>query len=485
MTPKLPLLKGLSLFLLTLLLLHGARHHVVQTLHPFPVEYGEGVTLNWAQRLQSGAPLYPRVTESEFPQIHNPYPPLFPLAQQLAKRLFSIDSPLVPGRVISLMSTLVSALMVGWLIRGRASSKAAWTGAAVFILSPMLMRFGSMARVDPLGLAFSLAVVVCLDRGQTPKHLAGAAVFCAAALLVKPTFIAAPLFLLVHVCSRRNLRDFVVILAAGLPPLLLTGIWLWQRESPEILLHLMTLQALPPDFAGAFSWFAAFAGTHAPVIALGVAWMGTGSTTDKFRIYAALTLIAPLLTSGITGSQENYLMETWAALCVGAAAHWDAQRTRNPMRALVWIGLTIQLALFLPVAPAPVFTRTYGQELPSGSRSAWTPTPEDREIGQRLREELASMSGPMLGADPGYLLLANEATHYQPFQFERLGTAGKWDPGHLHEQIREGHFTLILLKGHAETGEDGMFTPETQSLIHEHYELHRVLGPWHLYRQAW
>ncbi|MCC5848849.1 MAG: glycosyltransferase family 39 protein [Verrucomicrobia bacterium] len=485
MNRKTSFLKGLALLLLGLLLLHGVRHHVVQTFHPFPVEYGEGVTLNWAQRLHTGAPLYPAITESEFPQIHNPYPPLFPLAQSLLARITSYDAPFVPGRLISLLSTLAAALMVGALVRRRASAGTAGIAACMFLLSPMLMRFGSMARVDPLGLALSFAAVLCLDRGQTPKHLAAAAVLCAGALLVKPTFIAAPLFLLCHLCSHRNARNIAVTLLAGIVPLLLTGLWLWQREYPQLLLHLWTLQGLPADFAGAFSWFATFAGTHAPVIALGVLWMCTEPATDRLRLYACLTLIAPLLTAHITGSQENYLMETWAVLCVGAATLWNAQCERAPKHAVVWIGLMAQLALFLPVAPAPVFTRTYGQELPPGSRSAWTPTQVDREIGQLLREELASMTGPMLSADPGYLLLVQENLQYQPFQFERLGKAGQWSPGHLQEQIREGHFTLILLKGLAETGEDGMFTQDTQSLIHEHYELHRVLGPWHLYRQAW
>ena len=470
--------------LLGALTLFGLRHHWIQVRHPYPVEYGEGVVLNWAGRAQTGLPLYPEVTPGADPQLHNPYPPLFPMLTAGLRQILPGENPFSAGRLLSLAGTLLSALALFFLLRHRTRPLYALLGAAVFLLSPVMMRFGSMARVDPAGLALSLFAVWLLDRAPGTKQVFTAALLASAAVMVKPTFLAAPLYVLHRVCRARKGPDAAAMFAgAALPPLII-GILLFTRESPNLIQHLWVLQRLPADPGAALTWLGAFLGIHAPVTAIGIlqAARPAREDADPFRVYARLTLLAPLLTFLVSGSQENYLMEFWAAACISAFSllHRPGQ--------LPYVWLTVQLLLFLPVAPAPVFTRTYGQELPSGGRSAWTPTRADAETGFLLSQEIRSLDedpAPMLSADPGHLLAAGREIIYQPYQFERLAAAGKWDPDPLHESIREHRFSLILLKGLAEDAADPTFSPETQAHIHEHYELHRVLGPWHLYRPAW
>ena len=486
----------LTWMLMGALVLFGLRHHWIQRQHPYPVEYGEGVNLNWIIRAQTDAPLYPPVTPASEAQRHNPYPPLYPFIAALLNRNTDPAHPFRAARSLSLAATLIAAATLFSLIRKRTAASTAACAVVLFLLSPMMMRFGSMARVDPLGLACALLCVWMLDRENTPRQFFLAACLAAAAVLVKPTFIAAPLYVLYRLCQSRSQRAdtawpaaLICTLAGALLPVLLVSIRLFSRETPHLLLHLWTLQGLPADPAAALSWLAAFSATHAPVLVPAILWAalpvpggGNNAGPDPLRTYARLTLLAPCLTAWVSGSQENYLMEIWAIACVGAPCFLH---NRKPFPIA---GVFLQLLLFLPVAPAPVFTRTYGQELPSGGRSAWTPTRADAETGYLLQQEILSLSGeaaPMLSSDPGHLLAAGRDIVYQPYQFERLAQAGAWDPEPLHTAIAESHFSLILLKGLAETASDPIFSLETQSLIHTHYELHRVLGPWHLYRPAW
>lgn len=141
------------------------------------------------------------------------------------------------------------------------------------------------------------------------------------------------------------------------------------------------------------------------------------------KIYAPLILLPLLLSAGISGSQENYLMELWAVTCILAACAWPSIRETQPRAA--WLILLLQLGLFFPVAPTPV---------------------------------------------------------YQPYQFENLNAASRWSSRVLHEAIAQSVFSAVLIKGPAESAGDPTFNPDTQALIDAHYILHRVIGPWHLYR---
>lgn len=456
------------------------RHYAVTLSHPWPVEYGEGVNLIWANRAAAGEALYPGIDPRSLPRLHHPYPPLFALLNGALSRFFSFPHPFFTGRLLGTLGVALAAQAVFALVRRRAGRATALGAALLFLLSPMVLRFGPMMRVDALGVGLSLQAARLLR--ARPKSLFLAGLLAGLAVLAKPTHAAAAGALLWTAFNNKNPKSIgAAMLGLALFPCLVLAV-LFFRESPRLFLHLWALQRLPPDFSGAFDWIAAFAGQHLLLAVFAFSALRTFRPLTSLRVYGLLALVPPLATAAVTGSQENYLMELWALACVVAARAWPVADLRHPRAARAV--LFAQLLLFLPVAPAPVFTRTYGQELPEGRRSAWTPTPEDLEVGRLVFSELEIAEGPVLSADPGFAIAAGHGVVYQPFQFERLAASGKWDDEPLRDALEAGRFSHVLLKGMADEAGDAMFRPEIQSLIDTHYELHRVLGPWRLYRIA-
>lgn len=468
---------GLPRFLfwtLALFLSVQALHHfAISRQHPYPLEYGEGVNFLWSQRAGAGESIYPAINEAALPQLHHPYPPIYPLLSAAVSRLGFDDHAFYAGRTLSLFGLILATLAIYAIVKRRTSSGPAFLGGLFFLLSPMILRFGVMMRVDSLALGFSLQALNLLDQ----KKINAAALFAALAMGVKPSYLAVALLVAVVAMRSKDLKFVTRTALCGALPLLILLLWMQWAPGSEWLMHLSKLQALPPDWQGMFNWFARFAGQHAPFLTL--AGLAFRQSDPLLKAYSLLLLLPLVLTAWISGSQENYLMELWAATCILAAAAWPAFKARQPRAA--WLFLLLQLGLFFPVAPAPVFTRTYGQEIPAGQNALPIPTASDLEIGQLLVAELASLPGPILSADLGYLLQAAQEPLYQPYQFEKLSAAGKWSPQALQDAIRTTTFSAILLKGLAENADDPTFNAETQQAIHTHYVLHRVLGPWHLY----
>lgn len=451
-----------------------ALRHLVFTLsHPWPVEYGEGVNLLWARAAAEGTPLYPDVSPDAFPQIHNPYPPLYPL---LASRLQGLGG----GRLISLAGLALAALAMWKLLRRRVTPSAAGWGLAVFLLSPAVLRYGAMMRVDALALGLSLSAFALLDRRRSAPAFALAALLSTAAILTKPTYAAAAGTVLVLLCRTPSPRARAGAALGVLAPLAAMGLWLFSRETPELGLHLWTLQRLPSDPAGALQWAGRFANSHALWFAGGLAALSR-LKRDPLLIYGLLAALPPLVTLWTSGSGEHYLLELWAVACLAAPGLWERIRSADPRVAHAL--LIAQFCLLLPLKSPPLFTRTYGQELSAAQTDSLTPTAADREIGKLLFEELRTVEGPVLSCDPALTLLAGHPLHFQPYQFPRLAQTQAWNLDLLHQWIDQTRFSHILLKGDAATQADPYLSPDTQTRIETRYELHRVIGPWHLYRR--
>ncbi len=397
------------------LFFHALQHFSTVLHHPYPIEYGEGVNLFWSQQANQGEPLYPPVNDNTLPQLHNPYLPLFPLLASALETLGVNEHPFAAGRRLSFLGLLLSLSGMFALIRRRSTFGSALIGSLLFLLSPMILRFAPMMRVDSLALGFSLQALNLLDR----QKLKSAAFLAALAICIKPSFAAAAMTvgMVTFICkdSKKIFRTAI----CGVFPILIYLAWMSLQSGNNWIQHLFTLQALPPDSAALFIWFARFAGQHAPLLVLGI--LSYRKIEGPLKFYAPLLLLPLSLTAWVTGSQENYLMELWAASCILAACAFSDIRESHP-RAL-WLFLLLQLALFYPVAPAPVFTRTYGQEIPAGQSAILTPGQSDVEIGKLISAELSTFPAPVLSADLGYLLPAGLDPVYQPFQFEHSAAA--------------------------------------------------------------
>lgn len=447
-------------------------------LHPGPLEYGEGVSLHWQQQVEAGQPVYPPVREDQLPWVHNPYPPLGPVLSATVDTLLPLPHLFAAGRGLSLLGIFGAAAVMVWGLSDAETRSRRWWIALLFLASPMTLRAGSLMRVDALALFASLVSFFILKQGTHSWRWLVSGLFAGGAVLLKPTFCAAGLVLVVRLIREREWSSWVQACLGVALPCLTIGGWIFSRENPQLALHLLDLQALPRLPEEALKLFAGFCSTHGFLIAAGLVMMCvSGRSLREERLYLIGALLVLGATVSIEGAHSGYFLEVWALCCL-AVARFPVDKQPQ----VAWI-VGLQFLLFIPWEAPPVFSRTYGQEEEPGKVQAFWPGEQDRQMVHALQEELRTADGPVLSTSPGLVLMAERDLTVQLFQFSALMESGDWDPALLADAITFQEFDRILLKGNAERGDDPYLPAELQALVGEHYSLHRALGPWHLYRR--
>ncbi len=484
---------SLTGILLAVMLAAFVRHVLVTLPFPYPVEYGEGVVVNWMMRLSRGMELYPAISRDDMPWLHNPYGPLWfwlsALLPDFGPGVFA------KARTLSLVFFAVSLFLVYRLCRRDLKPAGAACVCVLFGASPLIWRYAVMARVDMAALAASLTALLLMERGTAGRgagegegvrrsdrpamfrwFFAGLA--ASAALLVKPVFVAAPLAGLA--AGLRQGRSKTISFAAGLAlPLLGAGIWLLIRGERSVLEHFGAMNRIGVSIPLMIVIALGGAGRH-PFVLLafftGFRRLDHGSP----RWWFALFMAASLLLGVKIGADSHYFIPPLIAAVLLAAPLTSHVISRGGMKLLL-LCLSAQLALYLPVAPRPVFTATYGQEVPAG-HSALTPGESDREIGRLLVGEIVGVDGPVMADDPGYLLAGGREVLIQPFQYGRLAEAGRLDTDALTRRIEEGYFALIIIRDEQAGGPSASdFPPDVIESVRRNYQLHREIGPYLLY----
>ena len=381
-------------FLLVVLM---ALFHIVSTLgYPYPVEYGEGVTLQWATRAAEGGDLYPAIRPERLPWLHNPYPPGGPAVLAALDRVLPSPHPFFAGRIMAVAGLLAACAALFTWLRPRAGTGVAAGAAVLFGVTPAALRYGVMVRVDTLALGCALWAFVLTDRAKRPAHFLIPAALATAAVWVKPTYAAAGLVLLIVLARRKDPRAVGAAIAGGLLTTALMMAHPSLRAATDPLHHLATLQALPWNPAHLFHLLARWSGVHLLVLALGISALT--STADELRSYALAASIPVALTLGIAGSDDHYFLECTAILCMAAATALPPLIKRSPLT--VTLLILLQLALLVPPRTPPVFTRTYGQEADASAGGGRTPNSFDRFLSRQLAAELTAREGSRILHQP-------------------------------------------------------------------------------------
>jgi hypothetical protein len=372
-------------------------------------------------------------------------------------------------------------------------------GVLLFALSITVLRYGTTARVDlpALGLALaSVAILSCAGGGWR----AGVAGFLAGgALLTKPTFMAAAAAGLL-VSGSRGWRTLLAWIG-GFALAVASGLWLFGSSPTDVAQHLWTLNQLPWDPAGMATLTGQVLARH-PILAAGLVLflVQRAGARDAFWWYAVFAL-AGIVLAGKIGADENYFLELIAVACVGAlrfagmrqgaspgapagvgaTAHGadspaDTWRERRP-GPMISLLVAIQILMYLPVDPAPVFTRTYEQEL-AGSSTRFTPSASEAEAGALVVAELRQ-EGSVLSQSPGLMIAAGRPVLWDAYQFTQQAKAGRWDDAPLASRVEAGAFELILMQSDPAAATD-YFPARVVAAVEARYTLHRDLGPWRL-----
>ena len=261
------------------------------------------------------------------------------------------DHTLIPGRLVSLVAALGTAVLIGWVLRREGFTlEVALAGMLVYLASKPVIDWTPFYRVDNLAVLFvvaSYAVAGSFRRGWLP-----AAVLLAFGSLVKQTAVLAALPIAASLCMHRRFRE-AASFAAGTAGLVAAA-WLaldWSTGGYASALGVRAnlQKALDPAMGISFSYeFLCTPAAVAALASLASAYIARGAGVFG-SLYAFAFLSETALATALVlknGSAYNAFLvpSALAAICVctfglGPLAGLDRRRT-----AVVLCGLAVVLS---------------------------------------------------------------------------------------------------------------------------------------------
>ncbi len=486
---------GLLVVLLVFLLARLARYldfAWASVRYPFQLEYGEGLV--WQQAaLMLGPDAYRPI--DHYPYTAFEYPPLFHLAVRGLMYL-GLD-PLLSGRLISVLSTGATCILVSMLawrfLRDRVGWRVAAIGAVVAALLPLtfqpVLQYSRLMRVDMLAIALGFLGVNLVVASLRRAWLGYAAIIVfVMAGYTKQTAIAAPTACLLALAIR-NWKAAARILLVGSVIAAVVALYLHRVTEGEFFRHILTYNMNTwrlSTFLGmvlgqtdhALYFLLAWGGLVAAWLFSadrmrlhGIAAFRAGIRKDTglfvLVVVTAMFLISIAMSSGLgkTGADINYLIEgmcVWTILlgiAVGLAVArlLSAPPGRWSIMTFALFGLLLFQGLNLPL-----FSRTIsGVILIDRQQIAnlWALTARIRTAG-----------APVLSDDVVLLLRAGQRMPWETALFTELTRQGIWDEADAVAMVRERKFAFVVIATpRSDAVYDERFSPAIQTAIAASY----------------
>lgn len=440
---------------------------------PFPLDYGEGPLLDQAIRLSTGENIYrPDLSSPPF-TIAN-YPPLFVLLNAPLVKAFGPS--LINGRLISLLSALVSALFLALIVRhGTRDRLATLTTVTVFLASPFVAKWSVFNRIDLLALALSTAALyVILRRPDERRGLLLSGLLLVAAIFTRQSYaLAAPLAAFVWLWTRERKRAVqLALLVAGLS--LILFLLLNVATSGGFYLNIVRANINEFGLDRLNHWIGQLTSYTPILIALSLVFLiiapGRLATWPLLVAYLVGASLSAL-TIGKIGSNANYLLELSAAfsLVAGALIAWCRS---HPWRlALLALALSIQVGMLISAT--------------LDDAVAWSvDRRQDEEALRELKELIAASPDPVLADEyMGMISALGRPLYLQPFELTQLSRQGVWDQAPLVTSIENQEFPLIVIfQSPFWPLHEERWTAEMLSAVDEHYRPAQTLAGNILYR---
>ncbi len=449
-----------------------------QALHfKYTLDYGEGPLLDQAVRLTRLENIYrPEVSTPPF-TISN-YPPLFPLIQAPFVKIFG--PALWYGRLISCVSILLAALMIGLTIHALTQDRlASLIGGLSFLTIPYIFYWSAFNRVDSLALLFCCAALYVIARKpdiRSQRILA--AVLLAASIFTKQSFgLAAPLagfiWLIREPPRRRAIELALWTGGIGLVALIVLQI----ASQGGFFFNIVTANVNP------FIWatvkrYATEIYRNMPFLVIGSLFFLVAGWRQRERSW---WLLAPFLitatisavTIGKDGSNVNYLYELCAAisLVVGALIAWAGKQEG-------WLRITLILILAVQTGSLTDWSRR--------DFNRWTMERilQSPDLSRLMQVIQRADSGPILADEHMALVsLSGRMLPYQPFEFKMLAQAHLWDQQPFLESIKRKEYPLILLYDPPDwDSRHARWTQEMLTVIEDYYQRGPQLADVSVYR---
>ena len=464
-------------------------HAVLSVSHPYPLDYGEAPLIDQAMRLAAGQNIY-RPDLSSPPYTIANYPPLYVLSLAPFVKLFG--PTFLAGRAISVLCAVASAIFGALIVYSQTKDRvAAVTSGMLLLAIPYVAYWSSLARIDLLALALSLAGLYLLARWPTTQwSTIASALLLVAAIYTRQSYaLAAPLaaFVWLWTRDRRPLRRS---LSRAEPRSSRQALGLAAMVGGLALILFLTLNALT---RGGFYFNIVTANVNefgverlqgnlrrlrdtAPVLlVIGGAFLVLAPGRVRswpllvpYLIGAALSA----LTIGKIGSNVNYFLELSAALSLAAGALVAWSRKHRWLRVALLVLLALQTGQLMQT-----MLDEYAERLNGRLESV-------RDV-RKLKDLVAGAEGLVLADEyMGLVTLQGRPLYIQPFEVTQLANAGLWDQTPFIESIRDKEFSLILVYHHPNYAglHKERWTPEMLAAIKKAYVLADLVADTRVYR---
>jgi hypothetical protein len=393
---------------------------------PFEINYEEGNILNAAVRIVSGLTPYP--DPHAFPNVLNPYGPVFYYLVAIIVRLTEVGLPL-PRLILVIGSTLVAAVFIALIVRKNGPSRTLAAAAAfLFIASPLVYLWMPLLRVDLFGLALSLAGLYLLER----EYFLWSVALFVLALFVKVSLLAAPVSCLVLLIVRRQWRQAAWFAGTGLAAVL-CGFALAQSVSHGwFAFHTFKTHGDPFSWSLVAFHLTGIMGLDFPLALLSAYYVAMEIVKREASLPAFYVLFAGIatVTSGKLGSDSNHMLELHAALTLSGILGLASLAERITQR-LVSISL-VSLATVALVFISEKNPRTIDQ------RSMLRDCGKVYGFVQRTRGEVLADNVGMLVISGKPVFISN------PFVYRYLAGRG-WNDLELRKKVHAQAFSAIVL----------------------------------------
>ncbi|MEC3949894.1 hypothetical protein [Sphingobium sp. HWE2-09] len=461
--------------------------------YPFQLDYGEGIVWQQARNIWAGEGYGPLQI---FPAVVYHYPPLYHLTFEALAAWTGMDE-MVAGRIVSIVSSALSALMVGMLTSAvigsaeNAKTRAVCGvfAALLFLASFPVRMWTPLMRVDMLAVLLGAAGLWFAWRALRRPHL----IYVASALFVlgvyvKQISIAPPAaaYLVLLVTHRPlALRGLAAAICMGLLGLAIEQ-WLNGGQFLQhivgynvnrLALHLLWEILLPQLME------------HAAMIALGVlgatgGWLyvrrvaagDAGHRRDRIAndpkavLILMLILFVGLKTIMLaamvkSGANANYMIDWFSGIAIFAgvaiapyvayALGGAATAGRPASIAILFMALPVQLAMMLSLYAGQPTTDTIASL---------------RRDKQPVVDLIAASDRPVIADDMTFTIRAGRKVEWESAITAELGAKGVYDQKGLARLIRAHCFGLFAVDGILGEGVSvSRYDPVTIAAIHEAY----------------
>jgi hypothetical protein len=507
---------------LALLLLAQVVFLVIRAGHilgyPYPLDYGEGPLQAQVGWLLSGTPLWQLYSDPALaPYAVINYPPVYHLACLPLAWIFSLfgmntpEAILLSGRIISLLSAIgasVAIACLAWNLQWpKQQSKqqsliAALLVAALFLGLPIVREWGTLMRVDMLGVSLGLWGMVLVQRWADERKVLWAAALFVLCLFVKPSLVAAPAAALVWLLLRNWLQAIRLGLLTGLSGLILL-VLLNIASKGWFLTHILAANVNPWDaeLAKGFwreQWSMLWPLFSAAGLGIGLGCLSFAKPVKQWlgqQYGVLLPVLYTVFSAGVAigvgkvGAYANYFLELFAGLVwlAASALIWGWASTqqqpglvRQALRLSSWAVPILLLGALLRYYPlwSQTYLASYGliegerpRRVAFGRYGIWQDLQREGEViralnyvNQGLTQEVVTVNAPILTDIPAVASQAEKLSLIQAFEHRQLLDAGLWDQSATLRALANGEVPLVVIDYLG-----NWLTPEMISLITHRY----------------